>query len=162
MYVKGYTRREVERVIRARRLYHCLTASDLQELEGFLRQNVMKNCPVTTEDVILAKRIFGKDIPTLKGKSTRKKSVPIKDERIELPEEIEMRTKELELAIDILYIDRSLFLETIDRGLKFRATVPLKDRNADEIYYGLDVVLRHYNDEGYEISKIHATKSLRV
>ena len=80
VYVEGYTRREVERAIRARRLYHCLTAPDLRELKSFLRQNIMRNCPVTTEDVILAERIFGKDIPTLKGKSTRSKSVPIKDE----------------------------------------------------------------------------------
>jgi hypothetical protein len=33
--------------------------------------NVIKNCPVTTEDVNIAKKIFGKDISSLKGKSTR-------------------------------------------------------------------------------------------
>ena len=38
VYIEGYTKREVERAIRARRLYHCLTAPDLQELKGCLRQ----------------------------------------------------------------------------------------------------------------------------
>ena len=76
--MEGYTQREVERAIRARRLYHALTAPDLRELKSFLRQNIMRNCPVTTEDVALAEAMFGKDIPTLKGKSTKTKSVPIK------------------------------------------------------------------------------------
>lgn len=70
IYVKGYMRRKVDHAIRARRLYYSLTAPDLQEVKSFLCQNIMRNCPVTTEDVILAERIFGKDIPTLKGKST--------------------------------------------------------------------------------------------
>ena len=60
-------------------------------------------------------KIFGRDVPTLKGKSVRSKSVPVKDERIKLSEELQLRNKELELAIDILFIDRSIFLVSIDR-----------------------------------------------
>ena len=56
IYVKGYNRREVERAARARRMYHSLTAPDIAELKKFIRQNIMKNCPVTTEDVVLAKK----------------------------------------------------------------------------------------------------------
>ena len=161
IYVEGYNRREVERAARARRMYHSLTAPDIVDLKRFIRQNIMKNCPVTTEDVTLAERIFGRDVPTLKGKSVRSKSVPIKDERIELPEELQLRNKELELAIDILYIDRSLFLVSIDRSLKFRATVPLKDRESSEIFSALDVILRHYNNEDYEIKTIHCDREFK-
>ena len=56
IYVEGFTRREVERAIRARRLYHSLTAQDVGELQVFLRQNIMRNCHVTAEDVRLAEK----------------------------------------------------------------------------------------------------------
>ena len=39
--------------------------------------------------------------------------------------------------------------------------MPLKDRNSDEIYQGLDVILRHYNNEGYKINKIHCDKEFK-
>ena len=142
-------------------MYHSLNAPDIAELKRFIRQNIMRNCPVTTEDVILAEKIFGRDVPTLKGKSARTKSVPVKNERVELPEESQPRNKELELAIDILYINRSIFLVSIDRSLKFRATVPLKDRETSEIFSALDVILRHYNHEGYEIKAIHCDREFK-
>lgn len=44
-----------------------------------------------------------------------------------------MRNKEVELGIDILFINRSIFLVSIDRSLKFRATVPLKRRGKGDI-----------------------------
>ena len=74
----------------------------------------MKNNPVTTLDVNLAEGIFGRDVPTIKGKSTNKKGDVVKDERIELPEELALTDKNLELAIDILYVDHALFLVAID------------------------------------------------
>ena len=110
MHVKGYTSREVKRAKEAQRLYHSLTAQEIGELKSFIRQNMMKNNPVTTKDVNLVEAIFGKDVPTLKGKTANKKGEVVKDERIELPEELELSSKELELAIDILYVDKAKFL----------------------------------------------------
>ena len=57
----------------------------------------MKNNPVTTQDINLAEGIFGKDVPTIKGKGTNKKGKVITDERIELPEELDLTNKNLEL-----------------------------------------------------------------
>ena len=113
-HIEGYTRREILRAKRARRLYHILTAPDMVELKVLLRQNIMRSCPVEVDDVNLVDAIFGKDVPTLKGKSTRPKTKQTKDVKIELPEELESRKKELELAMDVMFIDKSSFLVTID------------------------------------------------
>ena len=52
--IEGFTRRELERAKRARRFYHQMGAQALPQLKLFLRQNMMRNCPVTVTDVNLA------------------------------------------------------------------------------------------------------------
>jgi hypothetical protein len=69
----GYTQRQFERAKEARRLYHIVGTPTVENFKSLLRMNVIKNCPVTTEDVNIAEKIFGKDISSLKGKSTRRK-----------------------------------------------------------------------------------------
>ena len=160
-HIEGYTRREILRAKKARRLYHILTAPDIAELKIFLRQNIMRNCPVEVDDANLADAIFGKDVPTLKGKSTRPKTKQIKNVKIELPEELELRDKELELAMDVMFIDKSSFLVTIDRSIKYRAAVGIKDRSADELFESLDIILRMYNDAGYDIKTIYCDGEFR-
>ena len=39
--------------------------------------NVIKNCPVTLEDVKTAEALFGPAMSTLKGKTTRRQPKPI-------------------------------------------------------------------------------------
>ena len=72
-HVEGYTPREVQRAKMARRLYHSLTVQEVGELKAFIRSNMMRNNPVTTADVNLAEGIFGKDVPTIKGKAQIKR-----------------------------------------------------------------------------------------
>ena len=43
--------------------------------------NTIKNCPVTVEDVSIAEKIFGPDVSSLKGKSTRRKPKPVRKAR---------------------------------------------------------------------------------
>jgi hypothetical protein len=59
--------------------------------------NAIKNCPVTKEDVNNAKKIFGADMSSLRGKSTRRKSTPVREDAIEIPEELISQNHEIDL-----------------------------------------------------------------
>ena len=43
---------------------------------------------MTTEDVKIAEQIFGKDMSSLKGKSTRRRPAPVRADNIEIPQEL--------------------------------------------------------------------------
>ena len=40
----------------------------------FIRSNLAKNCPISMEDMDLAEKLFGIDVPACKGKWTRPKN----------------------------------------------------------------------------------------
>ena len=78
---KGYTPRQFERAKVARKLLHVLGCPTAEKLKLMLKQNLVRNCPVTAEDVNLAEQIFGLDMGALKGKTTRSKPTPVIEDR---------------------------------------------------------------------------------
>ena len=127
-----------------------------QAFKNLLRQNIIRNCDVVEKDIALTKTIFGPNVATLKGKSTRPKPRKVVDEEIEIPDEFVSKERNIELAINIIFINKETLLTTINRSIMFKACVPLPSREDDDIYAGLDEVLRHYNKAGYTITTIHA------
>ena len=69
---KGYTQVQYDRAVKARSLYHELGAPTLDNFKGFVKMGGVQNCPIRIEDINIAQNIFGPDMATLKGKSTRK------------------------------------------------------------------------------------------
>jgi hypothetical protein len=151
---KGYTQRQFEDAKRARKLYHIVGCPTLENFKHILRQNIIKNCPVTPADVDLAEKIFGPDIGKLKGKTTRKAPPRVKEDLVEVPPELKEKHQDLTFCMDILYINGMPMLTGIDRSIRFRSLVPLDNRTADELYEGLDLIFRHYNNAGYNITTI--------
>jgi hypothetical protein len=61
--------------------------------------NIIKNCPVTVEDVNIADQIFGPDMSSLKGKSTRRKpKPPVRQDLIEIPKELITKHQKVDYA----------------------------------------------------------------
>jgi hypothetical protein len=76
--------------------------------------NAIRNCPVTTEDVNIAKKIFGPNMLSLKGKLTRRKSTPVREDTVKIPEELIANNRKIELCIDIMYMNECGFMTMID------------------------------------------------
>jgi hypothetical protein len=110
----GYTQRQFEQAKKARELYHIVGTPTIETFKTLLKMNAIRNCPVMTEDVNIAEKIFGPDMSSLKGKSTHRKSTPVREDTVEIPEELIANNCEIELCIDIMYFNECGFMTTID------------------------------------------------
>ena len=50
-------------------LMHTLGCPSVAYLKHIIKINAIKDCPVTVDDIILAEKIFGPDVASLKGKT---------------------------------------------------------------------------------------------
>jgi hypothetical protein len=118
---------------------------------------------VTAEDVNIAEKIFGADIGALKGKNTRSRPTPVKDDLVEIPPELLIEQhQELILCMDNMYVNRIPMMTSINQSIIFRSLVPLESRVASELYCALDVILRAYNRRGYQIKTINCDGKFRT
>jgi hypothetical protein len=115
------------------------------------------------EDVNIAEKIFGADMLSLKGKLTRRKSTPVvREDTIEIPEELIVQNCAIELCIDIMYVNECGFMTTIDQTIRFRSAIPIENHTHEEYYRVLDMVLRMYNRAGFRIKTIHCDGEFRA
>ena len=74
---------------------------------------------MTVDDIILAEKIFGPDVASLKGKTVRQTSTPVVADIIEIPRELIAAHEEVELCIDTFFITHLPFLATISRNMNY-------------------------------------------
>jgi hypothetical protein len=158
----GYTQRQFEQAKRARELYHIVGTPTIDTFKTLIKMNAIRNCPVTTEDVNIAEKIFGADMLSLKGKSARRKSTPAREDTVEIPEELIAHNHKIGLCIDIMYVNECGFMTTIVRTIRFRSAIPINNRTHKEYYRVLDMVLRVYNSAGFHIKTIHCNREFRA
>ncbi len=133
----------------------------MENFKHILRQNIIQNCPVTTKDVDIAEKIFGKDIAALKGKGVRRTPRPAVADFIEIPKELVEQHRSIELCIDIMFACGIPMLTSIDRTIRYRSLNVLQNRSADELYRALDCILRAYNKAGFFIERIYADQEFK-
>jgi hypothetical protein len=133
----------------------------VENFKAILRQNIITNCPVTIEDVSNAERIFGADIGSLKGKTTRKKPIPVKTDWIEIPIELKERHHDLTLCLDIMFIYRMPMLTGIDLSIRFRTLIALNSRSGSELYDEIKSICQIYKRAGFQISHINCDQEFQ-
>jgi len=111
--------RQIVRAKRARVLMHTLGCPSVADLKRIIKLNDIKDCPVTVEDIILAEKIFGPDVASIKGKTVRQTPTHVVADIIEIPRELIASQEEVELCIDTFFITHLPFLATISRNMNY-------------------------------------------
>ncbi len=151
---KFFTPRQFERAKTARDLFHSLVCPSVMNLKGAIRMNLIRDNPVTTKDVDLAEHIFGPDIGTVKGKTTRRKPLPVKDYHIEIPDELINVHSDITLAIDGLTINSLKFLSTISRDIYYRTVHYMPTTEAKNYQTTINDVCGVYRRGGFQVTDI--------
>ena len=81
--------------------------------------NMINNLPVTFRNILNTNNIFGPDVPSMKGKSVRRKQESVVSNYVKIPKGILEINTNLEISVDGMFVKKFLFLVSASKNLKF-------------------------------------------
>ena len=110
----NYTLREIEGADKAQALYQKLGHPSEHEFRQILEKNLVRNCPITSDDAQHALQIYGPDLATLKGKTVKQQNRGTPNfQPIRIPAPIIARYKSIQIFMDIFLVNGSPYFHTI-------------------------------------------------
>jgi hypothetical protein len=128
----------------------------MKDFKWIIRSNLIKDCPVTVQDIQVASKIWGKDIAALKGKTTRSKSTPVARDFVKVPKETMKLHKEVYLTMDIFFVNKIPFFLTLSRKICFTAVNHLSSRSTRQIFEACKEIYLYYLQRGFRITTVSA------
>jgi hypothetical protein len=153
-----YTKKQVSRARRAREFVFALGHPTIKDARNIIKMNAIKDCPITEADLMLAAKIFGPDVSSLKGKITRTKQVQVKQSVVSIPDELIKAQKQVDLCIDTFFVNQMPFLSTISRRIYYRTCQWIKSREVDTYQECFIKVLKLYKSAGFQVATVSADR----
>jgi hypothetical protein len=123
------------------------------ELKDFLRDingNSIPNCPITRQDTINAEAILGRDLGSIKGKTTCSTNLQwVPANTVNMPKKILQQYRSITLFIDIMFINKIHFLLSMSQNIKFITGTALNNRAEKSIVVALKEIHGIYRKRGF-------------
>jgi hypothetical protein len=153
----NFTSRELEGADTARALFKHLGLPSYSRFIHYVENNFIPNCTVTVADIRRALHIYGPEISTLKGRSTRQKPLPVPVSTFTpIPKSILDHHQHITLAVDFFYVNGIAFLHSISHNYKFRTVESTRNRSKKTMLDGINKIRQLYMSRGIKIVEIRA------
>lgn len=137
--------------MKARKLLQTIGRPNTREYIKIIEGNQIPNCTITKRDIVNAENIFGPDLGTLKGKTTRQDPPQVRENFIGLPSEVHERYRDITLCADVMSVNGIRFLISISRNIHFGAVIAIKDKSIDTLFNGMQQILQIYQHGGFKV-----------
>ena len=95
--------------------------------------NMINNLPVTFRNILNANNIFGPDVPSMKVKSVRRRPEAVVSNYVEISKEILDMNTNLEVSVDVMFINKLTFLVSTSKRLNFTTVEYIPNRSEKEL-----------------------------
>ena len=145
---------DYSRALLARNIQRTIGRPTTKSFLRYVDKNLLPNCPVTREDILAAEHIFGPDIGSLKGKTTRRKPDPVRVNITSLPDTVMSRYRDVELTADVMKINKIPFFVSVSRKIKFGTAEFLQSQTNKSLFTAVKQIRAVYMKRGFRITNV--------
>ena len=116
---------------------------------------MISNCNIMRQDILMAEEIFGPNLGSVKGRTTRR---PTKHVNItsKVLEEILNKYRDVRLAIDIIAINKIPFMVSMSRNIHFGTAELIRDKTKWILMTSIQQIMWAYHARGFHVRNIIA------
>ena len=154
--IKKYAKNDVKRAEEVTNLQEHLFWPGTKRFAQFLHDNQIQNCELTNDDVVTRDHIFGTPTPLLRGKSTgAKPEKHTRDELYDISNMIPTRYMDLQIFMDIFYVNGNIFCLTTSENIGHKSVQALKTQKHQDICQGIGLIRDKYETRGFTLNTWH-------
>jgi hypothetical protein len=146
-----YTNIDYSRASLARKIQMTIGRPSTSDFLHIIKNNLLPNCPITSRDILAADDIFGPDIGSIKGKTTRSTPSRVRPGMIDIPADIISHYRDITICADVMFVNKIPFLVTISRSIKFGMAEMLPNRQGKSLTAAMKNVIRLYRARGFNV-----------
>lgn len=153
---KRFTKRDQLRADRTRRFQHVASHPSDATIIYAAATNSIKNSPITQRDVKLALDMLGRSKYAVQGKTTRTQPNAVPQQQIvELPQTVADYYRDVELAVDVMFVNKVPFLVSLSKNIHYVTANPLDNMKIVTLEHTIGHILRKYAVQGFNVIVIH-------
>jgi hypothetical protein len=147
-----FTSRDYSQAILARKIQKTIGRPSTRTFINIVKNNLLRNCPITTRDIQIAEEIFGPDVGILKGKTVRRSAERVATGTVDIPLSIMTHYRDIVLGGDIMFVNKLPFFMTISRNIKFGTAELLANQTNKTILSAVRQVKALYMKRGFRLN----------
>jgi hypothetical protein len=121
----------------------------MKDFKWVIRSNQIKKIPVTVQYIDVDLNICGKNIAALKGKTTRRNTIPVARDYVKVPLDLMNLHKEVFLTTYIFFVNKNPFFLTLSCNITFTSVNHLTERTMPQIFKAFKEIYQYFLQRGF-------------
>ena len=158
---KYISKTQLKKAQRVKTLQNALGMPSYKDMKAIITMNLIKDNKIMHEDIDLAETIYKKSIGEVKGKTTRTNTKYQKNKSIEILDELIYKNRDIELSIDTMYVNGSMFLTSISHNIYYCTAQYLPSRKTINYINNLKEIMNISQCAEFKIKSIYCNQEFK-